>query len=74
MCLHAQWRSTLCDPMDCSLPGSSVYEILQARVLERVAIPPPEGTEPESPAFPELAGEFFTTESPGKSLLLTVGG
>ena len=25
---------TLCDPMDCSLPGSSVHEIFQARVLE----------------------------------------
>ena len=29
---------TLCEPMDCSLPGSSVHEILQARVLEWVAI------------------------------------
>ena len=29
---------TLCDPMDCSLPGSSVHRIFQARVLERVAI------------------------------------
>ena len=34
----AQSCSTLCDPMDCSLPGSSVYEIFQARVLEWVAI------------------------------------
>ena len=25
---------TLCDPMDCSLPGSSVHRIFQARVLE----------------------------------------
>ena len=30
--------STLSDPMDCSLPGSSVHGIFQARVLERVAI------------------------------------
>ena len=30
---------TLCDPVDCSLPGFSVHEILQARILERVAIP-----------------------------------
>ena len=30
---------TLCDLMDCSLPGSSVHGILQARILERVAIP-----------------------------------
>ena len=29
---------TLCDPMDCSLPGSSIHVILQARVLEWVAI------------------------------------
>ena len=28
----------LCDPMDCSLPGSSVHGIFQARVLEWVAI------------------------------------
>ena len=29
---------TLCDPMDCSLPGSSVHGILQARILEWVAV------------------------------------
>ena len=29
---------TLCDPMDCSLPGFSVHGIFQARVLEWVAI------------------------------------
>ena len=29
---------TLCDPMDCSPPGSSVYGIPQARILEWVAI------------------------------------
>ena len=29
----------LCDPMDCSPPGSSVHRILQARILEWVAIP-----------------------------------
>ena len=29
---------TLCDPMDCSLSGSSVYGIFQARVLEWIAI------------------------------------
>ena len=29
----------LCDPMDCSLPGSSVHGVLQARILEWVAIP-----------------------------------
>ena len=30
---------SLCDPMDCSLPGSSVHGILQARILEWVAMP-----------------------------------
>ena len=34
----AQSCPTLCDPMDCNLPGSSVHGIFQARVLEWVAI------------------------------------
>ena len=34
----AQSYLTLCDPMDCSLPGSSIHGILQARVLEWVAV------------------------------------
>ena len=34
----AQLCPTLCDPMDCSLPGSSVHGILQARVLDWVVI------------------------------------
>ena len=36
-------RPTLCDPMDCSPPGSSVHGILQARVLKRVAMPSSRG-------------------------------
>ena len=36
--LHAQSCLTLCDPMDCSQPGSSVHGILQARILVWVAI------------------------------------
>ena len=35
----AQLCPTLCDPVDCSPPGSSVHGILQARILEWVAIP-----------------------------------
>ena len=35
-----QWCPTLCDPMDCSLPGSSIHGILQARTLEWVAPSP----------------------------------
>ena len=37
--VSAQSCPPLCDPMDCSLPGSSVHGILQARTLERVAMP-----------------------------------
>ena len=35
----AQTCLTLCDPMDCSVPHSSVHGILQARMLEWVAVP-----------------------------------
>ena len=40
MCVNrsAQLSPTLCDPMDCSPPGSFVRRILQARILEWVAI------------------------------------
>ena len=39
MCvLAAQLCLTLCDPMDCSPPGPSIHEVLQARILEWVAI------------------------------------
>ena len=56
---------TLCDPMDCSPPGSSVHGILQARTLEWVASPPPgdlpdPGIEPTLLMSPALAGGFFT--------------
>ena len=37
-CVHAQLCLTLCDPIDCNLPGSSVHGILQTRVLDWVAI------------------------------------
>ena len=50
---------TLCDPMDCSSPGSSVHGISQARIVEWVAISssrdlPNPGIKPVSPASPEL--------------------
>ena len=60
--LHAQSCPTLCDPMECSLPGPSVHRIFQARIPERVAIPPPgdlpgPGIEPPSIAFPALQAD-----------------
>ena len=62
---------TLYDPTDCSPPGSSVQGILQARILEWVAMPssrdlPDPGTESTSPVSPSLTGRFFTTAPPGK--------
>ena len=49
--------------MDCSLPGSSVYGILQVAVLERVAISLSQDlADPEmEPASHAQAGRFFTT-------------
>ena len=47
LCVHAkllQLCLTLCDPMDCSLPGSSVHGALQARLLEWVALPSSRGS------------------------------
>ena len=59
---------TLCDPMDCSPPGSSLHGILQARILEWVAISfswdlPDPGIEPRSPT---LQADALTSEPPGK--------
>ena len=41
---HAQSCPILCDPIECSLPGSSVHGILQARILEWVATPSSRGS------------------------------
>ena len=53
---------TLCDPMDCSLPGSSVHGILQARILEWVVIPFSRGSsQPRDRTLVScIAGRFFT--------------
>ena len=59
---------TLWDPMDCSLPGSSVYGILQTRILEQVVIPFFRGSfQPRDQThMPRIAEGFFTAEPPGK--------
>ena len=62
---------TLCDPIDGSPPGSSVPEILQARILEWVAMPPSRdlpnpGIKPRSPTLQE---DSSPSEPPGKSCL-----
>ena len=55
---------TLCNLMDCNLPGSSVHGILKARILEWVAVPSSrrifqtQGSNPHSFMFPALTGGF----------------
>ena len=62
--LHSQLCPTLCNPMDCSLPGSSVHGFLQARILQWVVISFSRVSsqlmiKATSPAAPALAGGFF---------------
>ena len=67
MCVCVLSRVQLfCDPMDSSLPGSSVHGIFQARILKCVAIfysrgSSQPGIKPVSPITPALASVFFTT-------------
>ena len=73
-CTHAkslQSCSTPCDPMDCSPPGSSVHGILQARILEWVAVSSSMGSsQPRDQIHvsyvSSLVGGFFTTSTTGK--------
>ena len=77
--MHAkslQSCSTLCNRMDYSPPGSSVREILQARILEWVAMPSSRGSsqpriEPVSPMSPALAGGLSTTSTTYEQLNAT---
>ena len=63
----AQSCPTLCDPVDCSLPRSSVHGIFQARLVEWIAISfpgdlPNPGIEPGSST---LEADALTSEPPG---------
>ena len=58
---------TLCDPMDCRPPGSSVHGILQARLVEWVAFPffmgfPDPGIEPVSTMSPALQATLLSQD------------
>ena len=61
--LVSQSCQTLCNPMDCSSPGSSVHGILQARILEWVAISVSRGSSPPRDRTQVfcITGRFFTT-------------
>ena len=72
LCLHhvevkVPWSCPiLCDPKDCSLPGSSVHGTLQARILEWVALPFSRGS--SQPRSPALLADSLLSEPPGTSL------
>ena len=60
--LITQSRPTLCDPTDCSLLGSSVYVIFQARILEWVDIPfSRESSQPRDRTQVSCIAESFLT-------------
>ena len=65
---------SLCDPMDCSPPGSSVHEVFQARILERVAISFSMGSSQsrDQTQVSCIAGRFFTIWATREALLTRV--
>ena len=81
ICIWKKWKwkwlslcPTLCDPMDYSPPSSSVHGILQARILEWVAIPFSRGSSrPRDQTWGLLhCSRFFTFEPPGKPVCMCV--
>ena len=80
LCVHAESLKscpTLCDPMNCSPPGSSVHGILQARILEWVAISSSRGSlRPRNQTLVSCIGRRVLyhschLESPFSSLLIS---
>ena len=69
---RAQLSPTLCDPMECSLPGSSVHGLLQARILEWVAISYSRGSSRsmDQTQVSCIAGRFFTLWATKETFLL----
>ena len=69
--LVAQLCLILCDCMDCSQPGFSVHGILQARILEWIAIPFSRGTSPPRDRNLDflISGRFFTVWAPREALM-----
>ena len=78
VCVRAQSCPTLWYPMDCSPPCSSVHGILQAGILEWVAIYSSRGSSwPRDQTWVSsitfIAGGFFTTRTTGEALTLAKG-
>ena len=77
VCVCIQLYLTLCDPVNCSPPGSSVHGIFRQEYWNGLPFPPQgdlpnPGIEPMSPASPASAGRLFTTDSPGKPYILYI--
>ena len=72
LCLVAQSCMTLCHSMDCSPPGSSVQGVLQARILEWVAMPSSRGSSQPRDQIQVscIAGGFFTVWAIREALLV----
>ena len=70
VCLVVWSCTTLCDPMDCSLQGSSAHRIFQAKILEWVAISSCRGSSwhRDQTSVSHIAGGFFTAAAAAKSL------
>ena len=70
-CAPAQSSLTLCNPMDCSSPGSSVHGIFQTRILECLAMPSSRGSsQPRDWTHVScITGGFFTRWATGDTLL-----
>ena len=70
--LITQLCLTLCDTMDCSLPGSSVHRILQARILQFIAIPfSSRSSQTRDRTWVScIAGRFFTIRATREALIV----
>ena len=71
VCSFAPSCLTLCDPMDCSLPGSSDHGILQARILEWIVIPLSRGSSQprDRTQVSCITGRFFTNSAIREALI-----
>ena len=72
--LSCSGMSNFCNPLNSIPPGSSVYRIPQARILEKVTISFSRGSsqlrdQTHITWSPALEGEFFTTEPPGMPMI-----
>ena len=70
----AQSCLTLCNPLDCSPPGSSVHGMLQARILEWVAMPSSRGSsQPRDwTQVSCIAGRFFTIWMTREAIIIII--